>query len=808
MIKNYLKTAFRSLLKNKGFTAINVLGLTLGIATCLLIVFYVLDEVSYDKYNLKADRIYRVNNDIKFAGMEKSFATAPAPTAAALKADFPEVEQVTRLRYTGGNLVKKGRLNIQEDRVIFADSTIFSVFTWSMIDGNPATALKAPNSVVITERTARKYFNRTDVVGQTLTFDDTLLCKVTGVIKDIPAQSHINFDFFISMANLGSNEQDAWLTNNFATYVVLKPGADYKNLQTKMPVFLRKHVGDQLQSILHLTVDAFEQSGSYYRFVFFPITKIHLQSNTQAEFGPNGNITYVYIFSAIAVFILLIACINFMNLSTARSSNRAREVGVRKVLGSPRKYLIAQFLTESVMVTLAGAILAVLLAWVLLPVFNDISGKQLKVNAQLVSWLIPILCVFVLVIGCLAGSYPAFFLSSFQPIDVLKGKLARGFKGGGLRSFLVVFQFAISIFLISGTLVVYNQLKFIQSRDLGFNRDHVLIVKNGWGLGNQAKTFKEEVKKLTGTDNATMTSSLPTNEYMNSTSLFRDRGLDAKGALHAQEWTVDEDYLNTLGIKLIAGRNFSRQMLTDSTAIIINEAAANQLAFANPLDQTLYAPANAMLTQLTTYHIIGVIKNFNFRSLRENVTPLVLNLNEDRGALSIRIHAGTNIPTFMTQVRSKWKELSPNQDFTYTFMDEQFDALYRTEQRMGKLFISFTSFAILIACLGLFGLAAYAAEQRNKEIGIRKVLGAGTSTIVSMLSMDFIKLVLIAIVIASPLAWLAMGKWLQGFAYRQNMQWWVFALAGLGAVLIAFFTISFQSIKAALTSPVKSLKSE
>jgi putative ABC transport system permease protein len=757
MIKNYLKTAFRSLLKNKGFTAINVLGLTFGIATCLLIVFYVLDEVSYDKYNLKADRIFRVNNDVKFAGMEKSFATAPAPTAAALKADYPEIEQVTRLRYTGGNLVRKGLLKIQEDRVIFADSTIFSVFTWQMIDGNPATALKAPNSVVITERTARKYFNRTDVVGQTLTFDDTTLYKITGVIKDIPAQSHINFDFFISMANLGSNEQDAWLTNNFATYVVLKPGADYKSLQAKMPVFLRKHAGDQLQSILHLTVDAFEQSGSYYRFVFFPITKIHLESNALAEYGPNGSITYVYIFSAIAVFILLIACINFMNLSTARSSNRAREVGVRKVLGSPRKYLIAQFLTESVMVTLAGAVLAVLLAWALLPVFNDISGKQLTVNARLVSWLIPIMSVFVLVIGCLAGSYPAFFLSAFQPIDVLKGKLARGFKGGGLRSFLVVFQFAISIFLITGTLVVYNQLKYIQSKDLGFNRDHVLVVQNVWGLGNQAKTFKEEVKKLTGTDNATMTSSLPTNDYGNSTSFFRDRGLDAKGALHAQQWTVDEDYLNTLGIKLIAGRNFSRQMLTDSAAIIINEAAASALGFGDPLNQTLYAPANAMLTKMTTYHIVGVIKNFNFRSLRENVTPLILNLDEDRGALSIRIHAGTNVPAFMSQVRNKWKELSPNQDFTYTFMDDQFDALYRTEQRMGKLFISFTSFAILIACLGLFGLAAYAAEQRNKEIGIRKTLGAGVSTIVGMLSMDFIKLVLIAIVIACPLAWLAMG---------------------------------------------------
>ena len=810
MIKNYFKTALRSLFKNKGFTAINVFGLTLGIATCLLIVCYVMDELSYDRFNEKADRIYRVNNDIKFGGSENSYAVAPGPAAMALKADFPEIEQAARI-YSGGISVRvrKGGQFVQEDKVLYADSTLFSIFTFPMIQGNPADALVAPNSMVLDERTAMKYFNRTDVVGQSLTIDDGTVFKVTGVIKDIPIQSHFKADIFISMAGRADSRVDGWLGNNYYTYILLKPGANPAALQAKFPTFLQMHAGQQLQNAIHMDFAALEKSGSYFRFSLVPLTDIHLRSNSVGDLLPGGSITYVYIFSAIAAFILILACINFMNLSTARSANRAREVGVRKVLGSPRKYLIAQFLTESVMVTLAGAVLAVLMAWALLPLFNEISGKELAVSGQLVRWMVPILLVFVVIIGCLAGSYPAFFLSAFQPVDVLKGgKLSRGFKGGGLRSFLVVFQFAISIFLITGTLVVYNQLKYIQSRDLGFNRDHVLTVKNVYGLGNEAPSFKKEVKKLKDVDDATMTDALPTANYLSGSSFFKDRSLSQESAVLGQRWFVDEDYITTLGMKLKSGRNFSADMPTDSSAILINEAEEKMLGYADPLNHTLYAPLDNTLTNIGAFHIVGVVKNFNFRSLREAVTPMVLHFSDDRGALSVRIRAGADIPAVMAQIRHKWKELSPTKEFAYSFMEQDFDALYRSEQRMGKLFISFTSFAILIACLGLFGLAAYAAEQRTKEIGIRKVLGAGVSTIVGMLSRDFIKLVLIAILIASPLAWLAMRKWLEGFAYSQPMQWWVFALAGFAAMLIAFITISFQSIKAALSNPIKSLKSE
>ncbi|ASU34859.1 ABC transporter permease [Mucilaginibacter xinganensis] len=807
MIKNYIKTAFRGLMKNKGFTFINVFGLALGLATCLLIVFYVFDELSYDLFNTKADRIFRVNNDIKFGGNENSYAVAPPPTAAALKADFPEIEQVVRFRERGGNQVKKGKQNIIEERMVYADNSIFSIFTLPMITGSTGNALTEPHTVVITEKMAKKYFDRTNVAGQTLTFNDTSFYKITAVIKDIPRQSHFNFDFFIAMPGLAESKEDTWFSNNFNTYILLKPGADVNKLEAKLPGFLQKHAGPQLKAILHLTFNELEKSGNYFKLSLIPLKKIHLQSASVAELDANGDIKYVYIFSAIAVFILLIACVNFMNLSTARSSGRAREVGVRKVLGSPRKYLIAQFLTESILVTLVATIIALLLAWAFLGQFNKMSGKELVITWQIISWLIPVLLLIIIVIGCLAGSYPALYLSAFQPIQVLKGKIAAGFKGGVFRSFLVVFQFSISIFLIIGTLVIYNQLKYIQSKDLGYNRDHVMIVRNVWSLGNNARVFKHEVQGLAGVQNASLSGALPTGGYGNSSTMFKDPVVDQKRAILAQIWPVDEDYLPTLGIKMAAGRNFSKQMLTDSVGLVVNEAAARMLNFSDPITQPLYAPNDNMVKTMKKYHIIGVMKNFNFRSLKDNITPLIFTLNEDRGAVSVRIRSA-NIPSIIQQIKNKYNSFSPTQEFNYTFMDEDFDAIYRAEQRIGTISVAFTTLAIIIACLGLFGLAAYAAEQRTKEIGVRKVLGASISTIVGMLSKDFIKLVLFSIVLAAPLAWWAMHSWLQGFAYRQNIQWWIIVLAGAGAIFIAFVTISFQSVKAALTNPVKSLKSE
>jgi putative ABC transport system permease protein len=796
MIRNYIKTAFRSLTKNKGFTAINVLGLSVGLATCLLIVFYVVDELSYDKYNVKADRIYRITEVAKLNGNEASYAGSEKPLMEAIKS-FPEIEKMARfipketLFISSQKFyIRKGNNNLQERKVVYTESDIFDVFTLPVVSGKPS--LNEPHTAVITESTAKKYFNKTDVAGQILTINDTSQYRITAVIKDVPLQSHFNFDFFLSYSSIPEYREGGWGYGGMHQYVLLRPGANIKNIESRMQAIAYKNYPSSMHT-----------NGNYLKYNLTPLLGLHLHSPCQYELMERGSIQYVYIFSLIAVFILLIACVNFMNLSTARSSNRAKEVGVRKVLGSARKYLIAQFLTESILITLVSTIIAVVLAWLLMPLFNQIAVKHLSFTTHSMTWVLPSLLVAVLVIGLLAGSYPAFFLSAFKPIEVLKGKLATGFKGGFLRSFLVIFQFSISIFLIIGTLVIYNQLNYIHNKNLGFNRSQMLVIKNTNVLGKQAKVLRQEVKQMQGVVNATMSSYLPTGEDRSMTGLFPVLPIDIKQDVLSEFWPVDEDYMNTLGIKLIAGRNFSNQIASDTAAMIVNEAFVKRFGFKDPLNKTVYRDSYG----IQPYHIVGVMKDFNYSSLRDQIKPVALVYNEDRGAISARVNTA-NLAAIMSKIESRWKELSPNQQFTYSFMDQDFDATYRAEQRIGTIFISFSTLTILIACLGLFGLAAYAAEQRNKEIGIRKVLGASVSGIVSMLSMDFIKLVLISILISSPLAWYVMNKWLQDFAYRQNIQWWILAIAAIVAILIAFITISFQSIKAALANPVKSLRSE
>jgi putative ABC transport system permease protein len=808
MFKNYIKTAFRSLYKNKGFTAINILGLALGLATCLLIVLYVVDELSYDRYNTKADRIYRVNEDLKLGENSVQYAVCMPPLAKTLIAEYPYVEDVVRLKNAGSFHVKKHNSSILENKMVYADPSLFNVFTLPMINGDSKTALAEPNSVVITETIAKKYFNSTNVVGKTMLFNDNQSYMITGVIKDVPKNSHFNLDFFLSMSTLPDSRSNEWLRSDFNTYVLLKNGADHKKLEASFPAFLQKFSGSQMQSDLGMSIAAFEKSGSFFRLNLTALTDIHLKSHRTGELGANSTSQYVYIFSAIALFILLIACVNFMNLSTARSSNRAREVGVRKVLGSSRKYLIFQFLSESIMVTFFATAIAIIAAIALLPLFNQLAGKDIAVTTQSLVWLIPASLIIVVVIGSLAGSYPAFFLSAFQPIDVLKGKLSAGFKGGGLRSLLVVFQFAISVFLIIGTLVIYNQLNFIQTKNLGYNRNQVLVIQNAFELNNQAKVFKQEVKQLPGVTNATMTGFLPTSGDRSTAIYFKDATLDQKKSIFPQNWEVDADWIPTLDIKMASGRNFSKEMLTDSSAVIINEAAAKFLGYKDAVNKSLYKSLGGKRgSNIKEYHIIGVVKDFHFNSLHEKIEPVIIRLADNRGALSIRVNTA-NLPSLMAQIKSKWATFSPGVQINYSFMDQDFDASYRAEQRIGTIFIVFTSLAIIIACLGLFGLAAYAAEQRTKEIGIRKVLGANVTVIVSMLSKDFIKLVVIAILIASPLAWYLMHLWLQDFAYRVSIQWWVLAGAACTALFIAFVTISFQSIKAALANPVNSLRSE
>ena len=678
MIRNYIKTAYRSLLKNKGFTFLNVFGLSVGLATCLLIVFYVVDELGFDQYNTKADRIYRLTTDAKLNGNAGVYTTSEVTWKNILQTSFPEVEKVARLVDKNGLFlspqkfyVKKNNGNILEKNIVFTESSLFDVFTLPMIDGSPSGALDEPNTAVITESTAKKYFNKVNVVGQTLTINDSSVYKITGVIKNIPAQSHFNYDFFLSFSSRPESKSHSWGYAGLHNYLLLKPGTDVKKLEKAITAIDIKN---------SYNPSTWTTGDNHLRMKLTPLKDIHLRdADGQYPLANGGNIQYVYIFSLVAIFILLIACVNFMNLSTARSSNRAKEVGVRKVLGSARKYLVAQFLTESVLVTLTSAIIAVFLAWALLPVFNQTADKHLEITAQTFTWLLPALLVIVLVVGFLAGSYPAFYLSAFQPIDVLKGKIAKGFKAGFLRSFLVVFQFSISIFLIIGTLVIYNQLIYIHNKSLGFDRNQVLVIKNTNVLGSRAKILKNNLKQLTGVLNATMSSYQPTGDEDLKTGLFPHQKIDIKEDILTEFWSVDEDYLNTMGLKLIDGRNFSKAMRSDTAAMIVNEAFVRKLGQKDPLNKDVYRDSYG----LQQYHIVGVVKDFNFASLKDNIGPLAMIYDTDNGAISVKMKTA-NLTGLMSQIKSQWKDLSPNQPFTYSFMDQDFDASYRVEERFGS----------------------------------------------------------------------------------------------------------------------------
>jgi putative ABC transport system permease protein len=808
MIRNYLKIALRNLWKNKTFSIINIVGLAVGIATCLLISLYVLDELSYDKYNKNENRIYRVNADIKFGGEDQKLAVCPDPLAFTFVRDYPEVENAVRFRNYGPSLVKKGNENIKEERIIYADSTLFEVFTLPMIAGNSKKALAEPNTVVITESIAKKYFNTTNVLGQILRFDNTKDFKITGVIRDIPEASHFAFDFFVALAGVKEASQNIWLNFNFNTYLLLRKDADIRSFQKKFDEVMTKYMWPQAEQLMHIDQKDFKKSGNYVNLSLIPLTDIHLHSDRIAELAPNSDIQVVYIFSIIAIFILLVACVNFMNLSTARSSNRAKEVGIRKVLGTQRKNLISQFLTEAILMSLISVVLAIGIALLLLPYLNNLAFKKLSLSVAEHPFMIPLLIGFTIIVGLLAGSYPAFYLSAFRPIQVLKGTIAAGFKRSYLRSTLVVFQFFISIVLIIATIIIYNQLSYIRNKKLGFNKEQVLLVKDAYVLDKQAETFKQEALKYPEVISGTKSGYLPVSSSRDNESLFPENKIENDKAVSTQVWTVDHDYVKTLGMQIVQGRDFNKDFPTDSNAMILNETAVKQFGFTdNPIGRKITQIADINKKTTRNYTVVGVVKNFNYESLRQNIGALCLHIGSDPNIISFRLKTD-NIEQTVARIQKTWKKIAANEPFTYSFLNEEFDDMYRSEQRAGKIFISFAVLAILIACLGLFGLATYAAEQRTKEIGVRKVLGATVSNIVRMLSRDFLKLVLIASVIAFPVAWYFMNKWLQDFAYRISITWWIFLAAGIIAALIALFTISFQAIKAAIANPVKSLRTE
>lgn len=810
MLKNNIRLALRSILKYKGFSAINIIGLALGISCFILISMYVLDELSYDRYNEKAERIFRVNSNIRFGGTELNMAVCSDPMGATLKKDYPEVEEFTRLYINeGSKLIKKNAEFVSEDRVVHVDSTFFEVFTLPAIVGNPHTALNEPNTVVITESTANKYFGSPQAaLGQVLETKDngSTLYEVTSVVKDVPTQSHFHFDFFFSMDNVDYVFGN-FTSHNFHTYIVLKPGADDKKFNANFIQVINNYILPQVGQFIDVkSIEDFEKSGNRLEYSLMPLTDIHLHSALGIELGTNTNIQYVYIFSAVALFILLIACINFMNLSTARSTNRAREVGIRKVLGTEKKSLVSQFLSESVVVAFLALFIAIGIAWMSLPWFNNLAAKELHIHSLLQPKYLALLLLLPLFVGFASGGYPAFYLSSFQPIGVLKGKINSGFRKSSLRSFLVVFQFAISLILIIGTIIIYRQLNFIQNSNIGFDKEQVLIVSNAGVPRESRRPLKNEISSLGGIVSSAFAGYLPiSNSSRSDNTWSTETVMNAQNGFNMQNWRIDYDYIPTIGMQLLAGRNFSPEFGSDSTALIINETVAQLLGPGDALGKKLYSSDGD--NNLIAYTIIGVVKNFNYESLRKNVGPLCFRLGNNQWESMYRIKTD-DIKGLLGQIENKYKSIAPEMPFSYQFMDEAFDQMYRQEQRIGQVALTFSILAILIACLGLFGLVAYMTEQRTKEIGVRKVLGATSANLVSMLSKDFLMLVMIALFLSIPIAYWFMHKWLEGFAFRITINWWVFGLAGLIGIFIALVTVSSLAYKAALANPVKSLRSE
>jgi len=795
MIKNYLKIAFRNLWRHRVFSFINILGLTVGMTAFFLIFMYVRFELAYDHSHSKIDRIYRIVCDIK-TPTETLNAGGPAwAVGAHIKQEFNnDIEAAVRL---GGSslLVRRGDVKFQEDNSFFADSAFFGMFDFPLLKGNPKTALKDELTIVLSETAAKKYFGKEDPLGKTVLLTaDGFNATVTGVMKDMPENSTIKADVLVSMVTrtrkFNPHLDDQWGNYGNRTYVLLKPGVNARQLQARLPAFLDKMNGTEMKQIQMFPTLFLEPLKSDYLY-------------GTRDGSKTGNIKNVYTFIIIAVFILLIACFNFVNLTTARSAERAKEVGVRKVVGAGRGQLARQFIGESIILCIIAYILSVGLSAGLFHLFNQLSGKVIGHHIFEHPSYLAILFGIALLIGVLAGTYPALVLSSFQPITVLKGRFTTGTKGILLRKGLVVAQFTISIALIIGTIIVYSQMKYMRSEDLGFSKDQKLVLDTHGDKGRDP--LRQAIAGTPGVKSVSMAGSVPGGNNPGAYSQIEN----VKGEMQIANldlYFVDFDYIPQYKMKVLAGRSFSRDFMTDTTqAMMVNEAAMKMFGYSKP-EQIIGRKFDQWGRKGV---IIGVLKDFHFRSLQEVIKPLSIRIEPDGCSLiSAEVSGGKDIQGTIASIESKWKSFIPNRPFSYYFLDEFFDKQYRSEDRFGRLFLNFAILAIFISCLGLLGLASYSTMQRTKEIGIRKVLGASVGNIVNLLSREFLLLVVISFVVAAPLAWYFMYKWLAGFAYRMTIGWWVFVMAGILAVLIALFTVSFQAIKAAIANPVKSLRTE
>ena len=807
MIYNYLKIAFRNLLKYKFISFINLFGLTVGIACCLLILTYIINELSYDKFHPEADRTYRVTRSFRNAEtgeISLNLGTLAPPFAPLLINDFKEIEKITRLLPNGQSPLRYEDKMFNESDIYWGDEHLFDFFKIKLTKGNPAKALKDPYSVIMTGDLARKYFGAEDPINKMIRMDNQINLKVTGIYDPLPPNSHVHPRIIVSFNTLKDtaiygeeNLRTNWGNNSFLTYIRLPKNYDTRRLEKQFPAFLDRHMNEGGKY----------KTSQWTALALQKLTDIHLRSHLDYEAEENGDIKRVYVFSAIALFILLIASINYMNLSTARSALRAKEIGIRKVVGAQRKEIIAQFLSESVLVSWLAMILAFFLTWVFLPWLNKLSGQQLSIDI-LSRWdiILPMLAV-PFVVGLLSGIYPALFMSSFRPVEVLKGLFRVGGRTISFRKVLVTTQFAISIILIISTITVFRQMRYMQQKELGFDRTHIVNIPYYTTLNDRFDAFRTELLSNSYIKNVGRSSRIPTGRLLDAMGarIKRSDTLEPANA-DIKFVSADQDFIQTYGVKIVAGRSFSRDFSTDTGAFLLNQAAAKALGFKT--DEDVIGKDFGYGSR--TGKVIGVFNDFHFESMHQKIVPLVLLVPRSAnnyGNTSIKI-TGTNIPAALAHIEKTWHKFLPETPYQYTFLDENFERLYQSEERQKTIFTVFAFIAIFIACLGLFGLSAFAISQRIKEIGIRKVLGADVNTIVALLSKDFLKLVLLAAIIAFPIAWYAMDSWLQDFAYRIHVTWWVFVVAGIIAGIIAFVTISFQAVKAAIANPVKSLRSE
>jgi len=800
MFRNYLKVALRNIIRHKGYSIIHVVGLAIGMTCCILILLWVQDELSYDRYHQKADRIYRLCLDANI-GTQLWAPVAMAPAAPAMIEEFPEVVNAARIvKPERASVTYQGK-TFQEQDVGYADNSIFDIFTFPLVSGDPQTALTTPYSVVITEEMAEKYFGDQEPVGKILRLDDEADFTVTGVVKNVPGNSHFSFNMLRSLETVArENPQlmEAWITVRFYTYLLLAENSDHQQLEQKFAAFVDRHMGDFLNPI-----------GGTVKLFLQPLTRIHLYSDFGGDLSAAGDITNVYLFSAIALFVLLIACFNFVNLATARSATRAREVGMRKALGAGRGKLMAQFLGESLIYSFISIALACILLEMALPLFNSVAQRELSLNYFQRPWLIPGLLGLALVVGLLAGCYPAFFLSSFKPVRVLKGTWSASASGSGFRRALVVAQFVISIALIVGTITIYNQVDFMRDKKLGFDKEHVLVIPGmNQAVRQSYPSIRDELAIIPGVKAVGGSSLVPGRGI--TKSIFFPEGFSESQPQTMDYLLVDPDYIPTMGMEIAAGRNFSAHLATDSSeSAIINQTAARRFGWDNPIGRTFRLPrlpGDEGEPLIVT--VIGVVKDFHMTSLHHKIEPQII-FYDMSGVTNISVRiAPENIIHTMDLLKEEWNKINPQRPFDYFFMDESFDSQYRAEERLGTITFYFSVLAIFIGCLGLFGMSSHTVEQRTKEIGVRKVLGATIAGIVLLLSKEFTRWVAVANIIAWPAAYLLADRWLESFAYRISISWTTFVLAGFLALSIALITVSFQAIRAALANPVETLRYE